>query len=138
MKRHSALGVTLIICAAAEAVEPAAVVPVSQTVPPAAIAKPAVTKPLELRIGNVRRYMPPEEYRASLGAPDAEKNTVLVEGRSELLPVKYEQPIPVAPIAPFWAIFHPLQSWKIFVPDFNRPDPGPPDVVPPPVFRWGP
>jgi hypothetical protein len=150
MKPRTGLGVALIVCAAAEAAEPAAVAPPAQSAPQAsispatssapvaAIAKPTATKPLDLRIGKVRQYMPPEEYQAALAAPDSDRNTVVVEGRSELLPVKYERPIPVAPIAPFWAIFHPLQSWKILVPDLNRPDPGPPDVVPPPVFRWGP
>jgi len=140
IKRHLSLGLTLAVCAATEAAEPVAVAPPAQTTPPAAPApKPALTKPLDLRIGDVRRYMLPDEYREVLGAPDADKNTVVVEATRELLPVKYERVIPTGLLmAPIWAVIHPLQSWKILVPDINRPPPGPPDVVPPPVFRWGP
>ena len=38
--------------------------------------------------------------------------------------MKYEQPIPVGPLLPlFWALRHPTQSWRIFLPDLNgRPD----------------
>jgi hypothetical protein len=123
----------LIACAAAEAAEPAAP---AAAVPPAA---PAVTKPLDLRIGDVRKYMLPDEYHAVVAAPDADKNTVVVEGQRELLPVKYEKPIPMGPLMPvFWALMNPTQSWRILLPDINRPPDGPPDVVPPPIFRWGP
>jgi len=152
VKHGVGLGLTLAVCAAVEAAEPAATSPSPATVVPAAAApaaattpapdpaaKPAPTKPLDLRVGDVRRYMMPSEYRAVLGAPDAEKNTVVVEARRELLPVEYEKPIPVGPLMPlWWGLTHPTQSWRIFLPDLNRPDDGPPDPVPPPIFRWGP
>ena len=83
--------------------------------------------------------MLPDEYHAVVGAPDADKNTVVVEAKRELLPVKYEKPIPMGPLMPvFWALMNPTQSWRILLPDINRPPDGPPDVVPPPIFRWGP
>lgn len=107
--------------------------------PPAAPSKPATApKPLDLRVGSVRNYMMPNEFRSALAAPDAEKNTVIVEGERELLPMKSQQPVPNGIIAPFWALAHPLQAWRAFVPDPNSPPPGKPDVVPPPIFRWGP
>lgn len=141
IKRRMGLGLVLAACAAAEAAEPAAVVPPAQTPPAAPAPKPIVTKPLDLRIGDVRNYMLPDEYREVLGAPDADKNTVVVEGKRELLPVKFEKPVPGGIIAPFWALAHPLQSWRIFVPDLKRPAEGPrepADKVPSPIFRWGP
>jgi hypothetical protein len=138
MKRRTGLSVALIVSAAAEAAEPAAVAQTVRPAPPASISKPATAKPLQLRIGDVRRYMTPEEYRTVLGAPDADKNTVVVEAKREILPSKSDQPVPVGIATPFWALAHPLQSWRIFVPDLKAPPPGPPDVVPPPVFRWGP
>ncbi|HEY6125150.1 MAG TPA: hypothetical protein VIV63_10895 [Steroidobacteraceae bacterium] len=102
-------------------------------------AKALPAKPLDLRIGNVTRYMMPSEYRAALGAPDMEKNTVVVEAKRELLPVEYEEPIPTWPLGPlWWGLKNPSQSWRIFLPDINAPEDGPPDVVPPPIFRWGP
>jgi hypothetical protein len=137
MKRRAGLGVAWIVCAAAEAAEPAATAPAPKVPPAASAAKPATNR-LELRIGDVRKYMLPEEYTTALSAPDADKNTVIVEGKRELLPSKSDSPIPNAIAAPFWALAHPLQSWRILVPDLKAPPPGPPDVVPPPVFRLGP
>jgi hypothetical protein len=157
MKRRLGLGLTLAMCAAVDAAEPAATppspevaLPAATTAAPAATvpatapttasaAKPASVKPLNLRVGDVRRYMMPNEYRAALGAPDAEKNTVVVEARRELLPVEYEEPIPTWPLGPlWWGLKNPTQSWRIFLPDINAPEASPPDPVPPPIFRWGP
>ena len=143
MQHRVSLGWALMVCAAAQAVEPAAGVPAtspsSAPHPAVAAPDPRVRKPLDLRVGDVRRYMMPNEFRAAIDAPDADKNTVVVEGNRELLPVKYERPIPPGAImAPIWALMNPTQSWRILLPDINRPPPGPPDRVPPPIFRWGP
>ena len=147
MKRVG-LVVALAACAAVEAAEPTAVAPPVQpaSAPVAAPApavpnpKPAIQKPLDLRIGDVRKYMMPNEFRAALDEPDADKNTIVVEAQRELLPVTYERPIPMGPLLPlFWALRHPTESWRIFVPDLNRAADGPTeDKVPPPIFRWGP
>ena len=123
MKRVG-LGVALAACAAVEAAEPAAVVPVQTAQTPAAAPapasapapavpnpNPALRKPLDLRIGDVRKYMMPNEFRAALDEPDAEKNTVVVEAQRELLPVQYEKPIPVGPLMPlFWGLMHPHRA----------------------------
>lgn len=118
---------------------------------PAAAAKPAEMEkisrpelpeatrpPLKLQVGDVRKYMMPKEYSALIDAPDAEKTTIIVEGRRELLPMKSEQPVPVGIVTPFWMIANPLSAWRALVPDLKAPPPGPPDPVPPRVFRWGP
>jgi hypothetical protein len=151
MKRVG-MGVALAACAAVEAAEPGAIAP-AQTAPisnaapaPASVPapadpnpKPASRKPLDLRIGDVRKYMMPNEFRAAVDAPDAERNTVVVEATRELMPVEYEKPIPTWPLGPlWWALKNPTQSWRILLPDINAPEDGPPEVVPPPVFRWGP
>lgn len=138
MKRRVGLVVALTVCAAAEAAEPA-VVPPAQTPPAASDSRPAVKKPLDLRIGDVRKYMLPNEFRESLAAPDADTNTVVVEAKRELLPVKYEKQIPRGLMPLFWALRNPANSWRILLPDINQGPIGPPEeVVPPPVFRWGP
>lgn len=124
MKTALGLSIGLFVCIAAPAAEPEPVA--------------AAREPLKLGIGDIRKYMMPKDFLAAVSAPDADKNTVIVQAQTPLLPVKYLQPVPTAPIAPFWALLHPPQSWKIFVPDLNRPPPGPPEVVPPPEFRWGP
>jgi hypothetical protein len=140
MNRSLALGITLALSAAADAAEPVAPAPTNS---PAAVSAPAATPPrsakaLDLRIRDVRFYMLPHEYRAALSAPDADKNTVVVEASRELLPTKYEEPVPGGIIAPIWALMNPSQGWRIFAPDLKRPPPGPPDLVPPPIFRRGP
>ena len=144
MKRVG-LGLTLAICVAVDAAEPSPASPgASQpsVTPPVPAEKSLARKPLDLRVGDVRKYMMPNDYRAVLAAPDAEKDTVVVEGRRELLPVESEKPIPVGPLMPlWWGLTHPTQSWRIFLPDLNRPEEGPrepEDKVPPPIFRWGP
>jgi hypothetical protein len=151
MKRRTSLLVTLLVCAAAQATDPpprgsgqleraanvaaAAASPVSST--PAEPAKPS-RPPLDLRIGDVRKYMTPEEFRAIVSGNE-ERNTVLVEADRPLLPMKFEEPVPGGLIAPFWALANPLQAWRIFVPDLTAPPAREPaDKIPPPVFRWGP
>ena len=153
MNTRVGLGVTLAMCAVAEAAEPTAASSATNgpsaaspavaapTAPAPPAAKPALTKPLDLSVGDVRSYMMPNEYRAALSAPDADKNTVVVEAKRELLPMKSEQPVPGGIMAPFWALANPLQSWRVFLPDLKRPEEGPrepQDKVPPPIFRWGP
>jgi len=156
MKRRVGLGLTLAVCAAVEAAEPASMAPkpadgaIPATAPATAgpttdvahAEKPPTKKPLDLRIGSVRTYMMPNEYQSVLGAPDADANTVVVEGKRELLPVDSEKPIPMGPLMPlWWGLTHPANSWRILLPDINRPPEGPrepEDKVPPPIFRWGP
>ena len=149
MMRRVGLGVALAACAAVEAAEPvvapepakpAAAAPASPSVD--AVPKKTPAKPLDLRIGDVRKYMMPNEFREAISAPDADENTVVVEARRDPLPVEYEKPIPMGPLMPlWWGLTHPTQSWRIFLPDVNRGPEGPrepEDKVPPPVFRWGP
>ena len=51
------------------------------------------------------------------------------KAKRELLPVEYEEPIPTWPLGPlWWGLKNPTQSWRIFLPDLNRPEDGPPDV----------
>ena len=77
MKRVG-LGVALAACAVAEAAEPTVVAPPAKAASAPAVPKPkpALQQPLDLRIGDVRKYMMPNEFREAIGAPDADKNTV--------------------------------------------------------------
>jgi hypothetical protein len=106
---------------------------------PGAPVRPGMASPapLKLQVGDVRKYMMPNEYRAAINAPDADKSTIVVEGQ-RLLPVKSTDPVPAGIIAPFWAVAHPTQAWRILAPDPNAAPAGRPDVVPKPEFRWGP
>ena len=152
MKRVG-LGVALAACAAVEAAEPTAIAPAQASSTPAAAPppasapapavpnpKPALRKPLDLRIGDVRKYMMPNDYRAALNVADADRATVIVQGERPVAPLQSELPQPVALGAVYSLFRHPTTAWRLFVPDMSAyaPQPGPPDVVPPREFRWGP
>ena len=138
-----AIGIALALGVAAEAWGEDA--PAPAATPPAAterISRPLVAAsarpPLKLHVGDVRKYMMPNEYLAAIDAPDAERTTIIVEGKRVLLPMKSERPVPVGIITPFWLLANPLSAWRALVPDLKAPPPGPPDPVPQREFRWGP
>ena len=138
--RRLLYGISLMLAGLAQAADPASAREAAAA--PAATSSPAAStpaKPLDLRLGDIRRYITPEDYRALMGAPAMEANTVIVQADAPLLPAKSSQPIPGGIMAPFWALAHPTQAWRLLVPDLKRPPDGPSeDKVPPPVFRWGP
>jgi len=97
----------------------------------------------DLRVGKIRDLMSRREMAALLGAPDWEKDAIVVEGQRELLPMKFEETIPAGfpPATLWWMLKNPGQSWRALLPDLNRPDPGPLTMeqkVPQREFRWGP
>jgi hypothetical protein len=129
MKYGLGIGFALLLCAAAAAADP----------PKPAITPAAVNKPLDLRLGDIRKYMTPNEYLAAVSAPDAERSDIVVEGARAVPKHASERPVPGGLASLWYAATNPLQSWRIFLPDVNAPAAGPVyDVVPPPVFRWGP
>ena len=137
-----AIGIALALGVAAEAWGEDAPAPARTPVPTERISRPQVAAstrpPLKLHVGDVSKYMMPNEYRAAINAPDAERTTIIVEGQRVLLPMKSEKPVPVGIITPFWMLAHPLSAWRALVPDLKAPPPGPPDPVPQREFRWGP
>ena len=144
MNMQVGVGFVLMMGSVSEAAEPVvpARAPAAQSAPtpkPAAPITPASRPPLDLRVGDIRKYMMPNEYLAAISAPDADRDTIVVEANRELLPMKSLQPIPGGIATPFWALAHPLKAWRILLPDVNAPEDGPTiDKVPPPIFRWGP
>lgn len=135
-----AVGVALVLGVAADAWSADAAAPAPAEVE--RISRPPVTTttrpPLKLHVGDIRKYMMLNEYRAAINAPDAEKTTIIVEGKRPLLPMKSEKPVPVGIVTPFWMLLNPGSAWRALVPDLRAPPPGPPDPVPQREFRWGP
>ena len=138
MTARTVIGFVLLLASALAVAEP----PHRNTPKKApAVTPPGATSPapLKLHTGDVRKYMTPEQYAAAIGAPDAERDTVVVQGtRDTLPPLKSMQPVPAGLAAPFWAVAHPASAWRVFLPDPNAPEPGRPDVVPKPEFHRGP
>lgn len=134
----SSIGMMLLLVATAMAEPPQRNTSVPKT--PPGVVKPGTLSPapLKLRVGDVRQYMMPSEFAAAVNGIDPDKDTVVVEGKRELLPMKSLRPVAPGIVAPFWAIAHPTQAWRIFVPDPRAPELGPPDVVPKPEQRLGP
>lgn len=136
MNIRIAIAVALMAGTAAQAAEPP--VPVNLLKLQPAVQVPRA--PLKLGIGNVRKYMMPNEFRAAIDAPDADRTTVIVQGERAVAPLRSELPQPVGLGAVYSLFRHPTNAWRLFVPDTSAyaPKSGPPDVVPAREFRWGP
>lgn len=129
------IAVALLMVSAAQADEtPARAATAKPAAPPASS---ATRQPLKLGIGDVRKYMMPNEFRAAV-SPDSEHATIVVEGDRPAAPLKSTQPLPQGLGAVYSVFRHPTSAWRMFVPDPNGVALGPPDVVPAREFRWGP
>src|SRR5436190_21958675 len=124
------IGVLLLLAAAVATAEPPKRHFMVQKAPGVAAPGTLSPEPLKLSIGDVRNYMMPGEFAAAVNAGDPDRNTVVVEGSRELAPLKSLKPVPEGIASPFWAVAHPTQAWRIFVPDPKAGPAGPPDVVP--------
>jgi hypothetical protein len=134
MKHGPGILILPALCAAALAADPPPAAPAAS----ADATRKAAAKPLDLRVGDIRKYMMPKDFEAAVQAPDADQDAVVVRGRRELLPMKSLEPVPGGLFAPFWMLANPTQAWRALVPDVNAKAAGPPEVVPKPEFRWGP
>jgi hypothetical protein len=152
MKHGLGLGLTLVICGAVDAADaPSRVVPernpsTPARLTPAPAAQPAAVqsaaaepaKRLDLRIGDVRKYMMPRDFQAALKAPDADANTVVVEGQRYLAPMRQVEDVPMGLASLWYAAKDPKNAWRLLAPAVGVQDGPTVDKVPPPVFRWGP
>jgi hypothetical protein len=141
MKHGLGLGLALTVCGAVAAVEPpsrTAAKPPAAQAKPAAQATPAPAKPLDLRIGDVRKYMMPRDFVTALKAPDADANTVVVEGQREVVPMRMVEDVPMGLGSLWYAAKDPTNAWRLLAPAVTFKDGPTYDKVPPPVFRWGP
>ena len=139
-----AIAVALMVSAAARSAEPPAAAkkpnkPASAATAPAPAAKLATPRaPLKLQVGDVRKYMMPNEFIDALSAADAEKTTIIVQGDRPIPKLKSEQPLPEG-LGAYYSLFrHPDTAWRLFLPDPNGVGSGPPSPVPEREFRWGP
>jgi hypothetical protein len=142
MKHGLGMVLALVVCgvAAAEPPAPAAVVPAAAIPPKATASAPAAqtSKPLDLRVGDIRKYMMPRDFQATLRAPDADTNTVVVEAQRELLPMRQVEDVPGGLASLWYAAKDPKNAWRLFAPVVAFKDGPTVDKVPPPIFRWGP
>jgi hypothetical protein len=72
---------------------------------------------LDLRAPDVRKVFPIGELQKRL--PDADDQLMAQEDTTVQVSTDRELPPPTAPVgilAPFWAIRHPTQAWRIFMP----------------------
>lgn len=107
--------VGLMVCATAGAAEPVKP-PADQAAPVPSRTFPA--KPLDLRAPDITKlYSAAELERMLSNAKDRDMDEIEVEGLRavELLPLNTPKVLPGL-LAPFWAIAHPTQAWRIFAP----------------------
>jgi len=121
-----------VLASAAEPARPRGPVPAvaaqAPVVSAATATPPAGRRPLDLRAPDVRRLLPAEQWRYPL---PTDEDSVTVESRRNAPPPDPEKrEVPGGVVAPFWALRHPTQAWRIFVPDPNAKAAAPPDPVP--------
>jgi hypothetical protein len=123
---RSALGVVILLCSSGL---------LAQSAP-----APTPARPLDLRVGDLAKYLPPGEA-AKLQTdrpPVAAVDTVVVQGKREQIPDRLQARIPGGAAGVIWSLFHPTQAWRLLVPDPNTPPAEPPrNNKPPAVPRIG-
>lgn len=89
---------------------------------PLAVAEPATTRriapPLDLRLGDIRKFVPAEELEAPL---DEAVDEVVVRSPRVRSRLPERMPIPRGVGGLGWLLDHPTQFWRLFVPDPNAP-----------------
>ena len=89
---------------------------------PLAVSEPAattrVTPPLDLRLGDIRKFVPTEELDTPL---DAAIDEVVVRSPRVRSRLPERMPIPRGVGGLGWLLDHPTQFWRLFVPDPNAP-----------------
>jgi hypothetical protein len=146
MKHGLAWGLALVAsataCGVVEAVEPSARpearAPAPASTNPASTTRTEIRKPLDLRVGDVRKYMMPRDFQLAMKAPDADANTVVVEGQREVVPMRLVEDVPMGLGSLWYAAKDPKNAWRLLAPAVTFKDGPPVDKVPPPIFRWGP
>lgn len=88
---------------------------------PLAVAEPAATRrvapPLDLRLGDIRKFVPTEELDTPL---DAAIDEVVVRSPRVRSRLPERMPIPRGVGGLGWLLDHPTQFGRLFVPDPNR------------------
>jgi hypothetical protein len=140
MKQFVGVWIALSLAAGVGAAEPVAhPAPAAKAVAPVPTATSATArKPLDLRVGDVRKYMMPRDYVTAVGAPDADANTVVVEGQREVVPMRMVEDVPMGLASLWYSVKDPKNAWRILAPTVTFKDGPTVDKVPPPIFRWGP
>ena len=74
-------------------------------------------KPLDLRAPDVTTLFTPEQLQSILSRTlDENIEEIEVERERNKAPHVGSPAVPMAIAAPFWALAHPLQAWRIFAP----------------------
>ncbi len=81
----------------------------------AAPAAPAKAARLDLRIGDIRRYVPAE----ILDTPVEEQLEEIIVNGERPAPLPEQRPVPQGLGALFYGVAHPTQAWRILLPDPN-------------------
>lgn len=74
--------------------------------------------PLDLRLGDIRKFVPAEELEAPL---DEAVDEVVVRSTRVRSRLPERMPIPRGVGGLGWLLDHPTQFWRLFVPDPNAP-----------------
>jgi hypothetical protein len=91
--------------------------PAAAQQPLSAAATTRADPPLDLRLGDIRKFIPAEELDTPL---DAAIDEVVVRSSRVRSRLPERMPIPRGVGGLGWLLDHPTQFWRLFVPDPNR------------------
>ena len=86
------------------------------TATPAATVPVVVSKPLDLQLGELRRFMAPTDWFTAL---PTDIDEVIVRGRRKPGEIPDRKQVPQGLGGLFWGARNPTQAWRLLVPDPN-------------------
>jgi hypothetical protein len=106
--------------------------------PSASTSAPTTAPRLDLRKGDLRRFIPPEQLYEPW---TAELDEIVVQSRRRAPPdIPENRAVPGGLAGLFWAARQPTEAWRLLVPDPKAPEVGPPNDLdaprePPGAYR---
>ncbi len=92
--------------------------PVLAQASPLSPPRPAGVPPLDLRVGDVRSFLPPGQWAEPL---PADIDEVIVRSRKKEPDIPERKTVPQGLGGLFWAATRPTEAWRLLVPDPNQP-----------------
>ncbi len=80
--------------------------------------RPAGAPSLDLRVGDIRSFLPPAQWAEPL---PADIDEVIVRSRKKEPDIPERKTVPQGLGGLFWAATRPTEAWRLLVPDPNQP-----------------
>jgi hypothetical protein len=89
--------------------------------PPLVAAASRVVRPLDLRVPELRRVMPPSELLADMNS-NYDEDSIEVVAAPPLVPLSFDTQVPLGIVDSLhWSVDHPTQAWRLVLPATDMP-----------------